>query len=100
MGRHGILDGYYLPPILSEPEGASALLLAGRLPARHSDEHNPLIVQAPDTAVAACPPQRKRYSAVRRHRVLRRAIMPGTGGLAPASYQQSSNTPFCTFHVS
>jgi len=31
------------------------------------------------TAVAACPPQRKRYSAVRRHRILRRA-----GRCAPA----------------
>jgi len=45
-GLHGIIKGYYLPPIHFNLEEASALYLAARLLARYSDEHNPIVVQA------------------------------------------------------
>ena len=45
-GRHGIIKGYYLPPIHFNLEEASALYLAARLLARYSDEHNPIVVHA------------------------------------------------------
>jgi len=45
-GRHGIIEGYYLPPVHFTLEEASALYLAARLLARFSGEHNPIIVQA------------------------------------------------------
>jgi len=54
-GRHGILEGYYLPPIHFNLEEASALFLAARLLARYSDEHNPTIVQALAKLAGAMP---------------------------------------------
>jgi predicted DNA-binding transcriptional regulator YafY len=52
-GRHGILSGYYLPPIHFNLDEASALYLAARLLARYSDEHNPIGVGAMPEAIAA-----------------------------------------------
>lgn len=54
-GRHGILKGYYLPPIHFNLEEASALYLAARLLARYSDEYNPIIVDALAKLAGAMP---------------------------------------------
>jgi predicted DNA-binding transcriptional regulator YafY len=54
-GRHGILQGYYLPPIHFNLEEAGALYLAARLLARYSDEHNPTVVQALAKLAGAMP---------------------------------------------
>lgn len=54
-GRHGIIKGYYLPPIHFDLEEASALYLAARLLARFSDEHNPIIVYALAKLAGAMP---------------------------------------------
>jgi predicted DNA-binding transcriptional regulator YafY len=54
-GRHGIIQGYYLPPIHFNLEEASALYLAARLLARYSDEHNPIIVHALAKLAGAMP---------------------------------------------
>lgn len=54
-GRHGILEGHYLPPIHFNLQEASALFLAARLLARYSDEHNPTIVQALAKLAGAMP---------------------------------------------
>jgi len=54
-GRHGILSGYYLPPIHFDLQEASALFLAARLLARYSDEHNPTIVHALAKLAGAMP---------------------------------------------
>jgi predicted DNA-binding transcriptional regulator YafY len=54
-GRHGIIKGYYLPPIHFDLYEASALYLAARLLARYSDEHNPIIVQALAKLAGAMP---------------------------------------------
>lgn len=54
-GRHGIIQGYYLPPIHFNLEEASALYLAARLLARYSDEHNPAIVHALAKLAGAMP---------------------------------------------
>lgn len=54
-GRHGILEGYYLPPIHFSLEEASALFLAARLLARYSDEHNPIFVHALAKLAGAMP---------------------------------------------
>jgi predicted DNA-binding transcriptional regulator YafY len=54
-GKHGIIKGYYLPPIHFDLEEASALYLAARLLARFSDEHNPNIVHALAKLAGAMP---------------------------------------------
>jgi predicted DNA-binding transcriptional regulator YafY len=54
-GRHGIIEGYYLPPIHFDLYEASALYLAARLLARYSDEHNPIIVRALAKLAGAMP---------------------------------------------
>jgi len=54
-GRYGVAAGYYLPPVHFTLEEASALYLAARLLARHSDEHNPVIVQALAKLAGALP---------------------------------------------
>lgn len=53
--RHGIIEGYYLPPVHFDLKEASALYLAARLLARYSDEHNPAIVDALAKLAAALP---------------------------------------------
>jgi predicted DNA-binding transcriptional regulator YafY len=54
-GRHGILDGYYLPPIHFNLLEASVLYLAARLLARYSDEHNPVFVHTLAKLAGALP---------------------------------------------
>ncbi|MBN1921511.1 MAG: transcriptional regulator [Anaerolineae bacterium] len=54
-GRHGIIKGYYLPPIHFNLEEAGALYLAARLLARYSDEHTPIIVNALAKLAGAMP---------------------------------------------
>lgn len=54
-GKHGILSGYYLPPIHFDLQEAGALYLAARLLARYSDEHNPVIVEALAKLAGAMP---------------------------------------------
>ena len=54
-GRHGIIKGYYLPPIHFNLEEASALYLAARLLARYSDERNPVITDALAKLAGAMP---------------------------------------------
>jgi proteasome accessory factor B len=54
-GRHGIIQGYYLPPVHFDLQEAGALYLAARLLARHSDEHNPATVHALAKLAGAMP---------------------------------------------
>lgn len=54
-GRHGIIKGYYLPPIHFNLQEASSLYLAARLLARYSDEHNPVFVEALAKLAGAMP---------------------------------------------
>ena len=44
--RFAIIAGHFLPPVHFNLEEAVALVLAARLLARYSDDHNPLVVQA------------------------------------------------------
>jgi predicted DNA-binding transcriptional regulator YafY len=54
-GRHGIIKGYYLPPVHFNLEEAGALYLAARLLARYSDEYNPIFVHALAKLAGAMP---------------------------------------------
>ncbi len=54
-GRHGIVSGYFLPPIHFSLQEAGALYLAARLLARYSDEQNPVVVDALAKLAGALP---------------------------------------------
>jgi len=43
---YGVLDGYFLPPLVLDLNEATSLYLAARLLARYSDQHNPFVVSA------------------------------------------------------